>query len=101
MCAIIADHDIGASLEEFSDQRGDFLGSALVDQCRKPARIGKKYRYLREVTRLPVDVSNVAQVRIFLTAVDSQEAPSSSPQADKMRLSVQPQHDAPQNGLRF
>ncbi len=69
--AVLLYYDVGTPIEEFIYKRSDLLGSALVNQRCKSTCVGKKHCDLREVARLPVDVSNVAQVRIFFAAVNT------------------------------
>ena len=97
--AVVLHYDVGAAPEEFGDQRSDFLRSPLMNQRRKAPHVGEEYSDFGEVARLPVDVSNVAQIRIRFASVYFQDAPDPSPEADEMGLTVDEQHDAPQDCL--
>ena len=97
--AVVLHDYVGAAPEEFSDERSDFLRSTLMNQRGKSPHVREEHRDFGEVTRLPVDVLNVAQARVLFAPVHSQNAPDPTTEADEMGLTVDEQHDAPQDRL--
>ena len=97
--AVVLDHNIGTSLEEIRDQGRDLFWAAFVDKRGEPSGIREQDYDFGEVTRLPMDVSNVVEVGVLLTAVHPQKAPKATSPTYEMRFAVQKQHGLPEKAL--
>ena len=93
-------HDVGTCLEELRDQRGDLFRTVLMYGRREPSGIREKDRNFGEVTRLPMDVSNVAEIWVLLAPVHTKKPPGAASPAYEMGLPVQAQHRFPEPALR-
>jgi len=86
--AVTGDHDFAAPPEELIYQGSDHLGPQLVSQPGKVSTVREYYRYVGEVTHLPVDVSDVADVGVLDTPIDSKQPPDPTPETGKVHLPV-------------
>ena len=86
--AVTGDHDFAAPPEELIYQGSDHLGPQLVSQPGKVSTVREYYRYVGEVTHLPVDVSDDADVGVLDTPIDSKQPPDPTPETGKVHLPV-------------
>jgi hypothetical protein len=64
------------------------LGPLLLGQGRKPADIGEQYGHIGEVTRLSMDVSNIADVGVLLAPTDPKQTPDATADPREVHLPV-------------
>ena len=73
--SMVLSYDPGARLEKFFRHRSHLFDPKLLSQASVFPTIGEEYRYLRETARLPVQLSPVAEIWIYIATSHAPDPP--------------------------